>query len=426
MELAYGKGLLPVELDEAHFDLTTVLPRERAALENPHAVFLKKARHPLEAVPLPELVRHRGLRKPKVTIVIADHTRPVPDCLLVPWIVEALNVEDILVTILVGTGTHRTTTEAELERMLGRENLKRFRVISHDCRDPSHLVRVGSSADGGICHLNRIYCEADIRLCTGFIEPHFFAGFSGGGKAIVPGIAGLDTICHAHRAELIAHPDTTWGNIDANPLQKLIREMVCLCPPDCIVNVSLNNCKEMTDIFIGDCIAAHEEGCRLVREVTCVPAARKYPVVVTSNSGYPLDMNYYQTVKGLSAAARITEDGGSIIMASECSQGIPAESAFEKMLALPTASERLLDDILKASPTEIDQWQAQVLLQIIGRYRVYLFSALSRTLQPITRVEHIDDIGATLHALKEESRAERLSVAVLPMGPMTIPMLSPP
>jgi nickel-dependent lactate racemase len=285
------------------------------------------------------------------------------------------------------------------------------------------MVRVGKTACGGICLLNQAYCEADIRIATGFIEPHFFAGFSGGAKAIVPGIAGLETIQYFHRAQLIAHPSVTWGKTAENPLLNLAREMVALLPPDFVVNVTLNHQKEITDFFVGDFISAHEQGFRRAAEESFIAVPRKFPVVVTSNSGYPLDMNFYQTVKGISAAAGIVEEGGSIIIVSECGNGIPAGSHFEKLLLQPVSTRELFEHIMESRETVHDQWQVQILLKILLKYNVFLYSTLDRQQQKRIRVTFIDDIQKALDAERISRGIEPLPVAVMPLGPLTIPFV---
>lgn len=421
IQLAYGKETLDLKLDPEKFDIAVLLPTDSPPLVNPERVFFDRAASPVKASPLRDLARRKGIYRPSLVIVTADHTRPVPDRLLVPWIVDALQIPDRDVTILVGTGTHRAPTNDELERMLGKENRERFKVVCHDCRNDAELVTVGQTACGGTCRLNRIYVDADIRLATGFIEPHFFAGFSGGAKAVVPGVAAFDTIGHFHRADLIAHPGTTWGITTGNPLLELSRTMVALCPPDAIVNVALNSSKAITDIFTGHYVEAHDVGCQSVGAESIIPVPRKYPVVITTNSGYPLDMNYYQTVKGLSAAARITEPGGSIIAASECSQGLPEASPFADILTRSESTDSLLNKILAATKTAEDQWQAQTLFQIISAFDVYLYSGLERRQQKQTRVTPIDSIEQTLDRIRRIRGLKKIPVAVLPLGPVTIP-----
>ncbi|MCJ7773710.1 MAG: nickel-dependent lactate racemase, partial [Desulfobacterales bacterium] len=296
LKLAYGKGFLDLYLEPSLFDVTVLLPVDTRPLKIPEHVFRQKAKNPLGSSPLGKLVPPVNTNS-SVVIVVSDHTRPVPDSLLIPWIVNELRVDDSCVSILVGTGTHRSPTKEELFNMFGAQILDRFEIIIHDCKDKNNLINVGRSACGGTCQLHKRYVDADIKIATGFIEPHFFTGFSGGSKAIVPGIAGLETILYFHRAQIIADPLATWGNIEQNPVLQLSRDMTSLCPPDCVANVTMNLKKEITGIFIGNHIPAHNEGCKEAKKQFCSPVHRKFPVVITTNSGYPLDMNFYQTVK---------------------------------------------------------------------------------------------------------------------------------
>jgi len=230
-------------------------------------------------------------------------------------------------------------------------------------------------------------------------------------------------VLHFHRAKLIADPATTWGLLEGNPLQKLTREMVSLCPPQFIVNVTLNLDKEITGFVAGDVLAAHEVGCRQAYEEACVEVDRAYPVVVTTNSGYPLDQNFYQTVKGISAAARIVEEGGTIVVASQCSQGLPNDGTVREILAEPIESHELLDQLLQSDVTRHDQWQVQTLLQIARRAEIILYSDLSAEDARLTRVKTTTDLSATMQKLHTQRGEPRLPVAVLPAGPLTIPML---
>jgi nickel-dependent lactate racemase len=279
--------------------------------------------------------------------------------------------------------------------------------------------------DGAPALINRHLAEADVRIITGFIEPHFFAGFSGGSKAIVPGVAGLRTIQHFHRAALIAHPRTTWGDIAGNPLQQLSRAMVALCPPHFIVNVTLDQQKRITGVFAGAMLQAHDAGCAQAYREALSPVPRRFPVVVTTNSGYPLDQNFYQSVKGISAAARIVEPGGTIIIASRCDQGLPNDGEFRRLLADARPSPELLAAILSSSHTPHDQWQVQTLLQCLSQARIILHSELAPRERALTRTEHSDDLTATLEGLAlRHGGAARLRIAILPLGPLTIPVVA--
>ncbi len=420
MKLAYGTSGLTLTLDPSTWDAEIILPEERPALEDAHAAFVAAAAAPLGTPSFAELGRRVGVGR--VCIAIADHTRPVPDHLLLPWIVAALGVSDEQVTVMVGTGTHRGSTEDELARMLGPAR-GRFTAINHDCQATADLFDCGRSTCGGPIVLNRHWVAADLRIATGFIEPHFFAGFSGGSKAIVPGIAGLETVRHFHRASLIAHPRTTWGLTSDNPLQQLTRSMTAVCPPHAIVNVLLNHRKAISHVVVGDVTAAHDAGCAIALREALRPVMRRYPVVVTTNSGAPLDQNFYQTVKGISAAARIVEPGGTIIVASECRVGLPSEGEFATLLADPRDNTALLAAILANPHTLHDQWQVQTLLQCAAQARIILVSALSAADRQLTRTAHADTVDAALAVAHAELGPGCHPLAVLPQGPLTIPTL---
>ena len=422
IQLAYGDTFLELVLDPAFFNVDIIFPPKPPSLKDPQAVFIQNAKTPLGSLPLKKLVPQKSVKALSVVIVISDHTRPVPDHLLIPWIVTELGVEDSCVTILVGTGTHRSPTNEELLNMLGPSVIDRFEIIVHDCKDTKNLVEVGQSRSGEKCWINKHYVEADVKIATGFIEPHFFAGYSGGSKAIVPGIAGLSTISYFHRPQIIADPLSTWGNIDHNPVLQLSREMTALCPPDCIINVTMDLTKNITGIYIGNHITAHEAGCLKAKKQHCVKVHQNYPVVVTTNSGHPLDLNFYQTVKGISAASTITEQGGTIIAASKCGNGLPEKSEFEKILSKDLSDVKLLNSIINNDITMQDQWQVQVLLQILQKNKVGLYSMMNKNMLKIARVDHVYDIKKSLTHIRRSLDVSRLPVAVLPYGPLTIPV----
>jgi nickel-dependent lactate racemase len=298
----------------------------------------------------------------------------------------------------------------------------RFRVVNHQCEDTAGLTFMGKSSCGGECWMNRLWVEADLRIATGFIEPHFYAGFSGGSKAVVPGIAGLETVRHFHRASLIAQPRATWTEVSGNPLQQLTREMTSLCPPHFIVNVTLDPQKRITGFYAGDVTQAHDAGCAAAATESAVRVGQRYPVVLTTNSGYPLDQNFYQTVKGISAAARIVQEGGVILIASRCNLGLPAEGDFAAILSDPRNNAELHSRIQSSPVTRHDQWQVQTLLQCLEKARVILYSELSPADRDLTRTGHCDDLETTLLRLASQSRPP-LRVAVLPQGPLSVPTL---
>jgi nickel-dependent lactate racemase len=429
INLAYGTDFFELDTSLPGLEFEVFLPDSPAALPDAKANFNAAIENPLNSLPFLSVARDalsaslvEG-RKPKVVIAVADHTRPVPDRLLVPWLAEHLDLPDECITILIGTGTHRGSTPDEINRMFG-SAASRFNIVNHNCQSQQDLVFVGNSSCGGECWLNRHWVEADFRIATGFIEPHFYAGFSGGSKALIPGIAGLQTVRHFHRASLIDSPEVTWAKIEGNPLQALTREMAALCPPHFVVNVTLNRDKDITGIFAGELIAVHNAGSRVSLEEATVRVSRRYPIVITTNSGYPLDQNFYQTVKGLSAASRLVEPGGVILVLSKCDNGLPSEGEFANILSDFRTHAELYQFILDTEVTKHDQWQVQTLLQCLAKARIVMYSSLSPGDRSITRTEHTDDPIATLLEIAGASSADRLPVAVLPLGPLTIPVVA--
>ena len=350
-------------------------------------------RRPIGARPLRDLVGARD----RVAVVIPDITRPLPTDRLLPWLFAELpHVPAQNVTIINGTGSHRANTPAELERMVGRAVASTYRIVNHDAQDPSALAAVGQSRDGRPVSLNRAYVEADRRIVLGFIEPHFMAGFSGGYKGIFPALADIDSIMHYHRAAVIGDPKSTWGVLDGNPTQEQIRHNGALLPLDFCINVTLNRDRAITGFFCGDVIPAHERAAPPPGRPRWSPATGRFPIVVTTNSGYPLDQNLYQAVKGMSAAAQIVRDGGYILTAARCNDGFPAHGNFKRLLVEHRTPQALLDTMLAPGFSMFDQWEAQMLAMILVRARAGLYSEIPADELRRAHVEPVADVGARL------------------------------
>ncbi len=279
---------------------------------------------------------------------------------------------------------------------------------------------MGRSSYGGEIWLNNDYLRADVRIVTGFIEPHFFAGFSGGPKGIVPGVAGINTIMHLHNAQMIGHPSSTWAQLEGNPVQGEIREAVAMAPPHFMVNVALNAQRQITALWAGHYIEAHEVGCRFVAEQATRPVEDLFDIVITTNSGYPLDQNLYQAGKGMSAAARIVRPGGAIIAAAECCDGLPDHGNFKDLLQMRSTPKALLEMIEAPGFALYDQWEAQTQAIVQCRADVYLYSSLDPQTVRNAMLTPIDDIGVALAALIERY-GPNARIAVLPEGPQTVP-----
>jgi nickel-dependent lactate racemase len=307
--------------------------------------------------------------------------------------------------------------------MLGPDVVASYRVVNHSAHDPATLARAGTTADGRPDYFNRDYVEADRRIVLGFIEPHFMAGFSGGYKGIFPALADIDSILHYHRAQVIGDPRSTWGLLEGNPTQDQIRANGSLLPVDFCINVTQNRARQITRYFCGAVGAAHDAGCRFARETAMVATLRPFPVVVTTNSGYPLDQNLYQAVKGMSAAAQIVEQDGLILAAARCNDGFPAHGNFRKLLFEHDSPRAILDTILTPGFSMYDQWEAQLLAMIRLRSQVGLYSEIPPDQVERAHLEPVGDIGARIRD-ELERRGAGTPIAVLPEGPMTIPYLA--
>lgn len=413
-EILYGKEGLTIDLpDDAFIIEPTNLPK----VEDEQQALLDAVRNPIGTTPLREQVKATD----KVAIVISDITRPTPNHILVPFLIHELNhvpLENFV--IINGTGTHRDQTREEFIGMLGEWVVENIRIINNQCHNKDTLVNLGRSKFGCDVYLNKDYVEADFRIVTGFIEPHFFAGFSGGPKGIMPGIAGIETILTFHNARMIGDPLSTWGNMVNNPVQDMTREINSMCKPDFMLNVTLNREKEITNVFAGELYQAHDKGCAFAKEHAMYRCEERFDVVVASNSGYPLDQNLYQAVKGMSAAHKIVKEGGSIIIAAECSDGLPDHGNYAKIFDLAETPQELLNLINDPEFEMFDQWQVQKQAVIQVWADVYVYSKLTDDQIKATMLKPTKNIEETLEKLRDKYGPE-MTVAVLPLGPLTIP-----
>jgi nickel-dependent lactate racemase len=418
MRLDYGEHGLEVDLPDER--LTVIEPVFKPALPDAHAALIAALRKPIGRAPLRELAR-RGQR---VAISVCDITRAQPRREMLRALIEEMpEIRDDDITILIATGTHRVNTPAELEAMLGPDIVRRYAVVNHDSRDNASLAGVGETSTGVPVYLNRRWVEADFRITTGFVEPHFFAGFSGGPKMVAPGLAGLATVLVLHDAARIGHPNATWGITEGNPIHDDVREIARATGVDFAVDVTLNRQQRITAVFAGDLFEEHRRACAQVKCDAMRPVEAPFDVVVTTNSGYPLDQNLYQAVKGVSAAAQVVKPGGTIVCAAECRDGLPSHGAYGRLLASQPTPEALLRMITADGHAVPDQWQVQIQAQIQMKARVMIKnSCLPPAAVRAAHFEPIDDVGGAIdEAMRSAGPAATL--CVLPQGPQTIPYL---
>lgn len=417
--IAYGKGRIPLRMDPARARWHLITPRSEPPLETPEDEFHLAASKPAGSPPLSKLAGPGD----QIVIVTSDGTRPVPNKTLIPWIVKELGAPPENITILLGTGSHRPNTPEEIAAMMGGDVTGRLRIVNHNAFDPNQNCAVGKAHPIGDVALAREYVDANKRIVVGFIEPHFFAGYSGGAKGIVPGIASIDTILNLHSFGIIGHPNSSYGIIDNNPTQEAIRAAVALRPPDFMVNVTLNSEKQITGFYLGHYIEAHLKGCEHVKTTAMAAVPHRFPVVITSNSGFPLDQNLYQSVKALSVAARIVENGGRIFLVSECSDGLPAHGNFGQYFNKGLKSAELLEWIRKQPKPGLDQWQAQTLANVLLKANVSVYSHLSPEQAERCAMTPVSDLQKAVDKHLDGYNGD-VCAAVLPDGPLTIPYLA--
>jgi len=420
VKLAYGKTGLDVRLPEG-VRADIVAPKHVAALADQAGAIRHALRNPVGSRLLRELVKPSDT----VGIVCNDITRATPYQTILPVLLDELSyVSDDAITILIATGTHRPNTPDELGTMLGERVVERFRIVQNDAHDRDSHALAGTTASGNDVWIHKEYLRSDVRILTGFIEPHFFAGFSGGGKACMPGLTLLETTLRNHCARHIDHPKATWGVTQGNPIWEEIREAARMVSLSFLLNVALNREKQITGVFAGDVDQAHERGCAFVKQHAMVRVDAPYDVVITSNSGYPLDLNLYQSVKGMSAAAQIVKKGGAIILAADCWDGIPDHGWYKKLLFEAASPASLLEKMREGDCRCQDSWQAHLHAAICQRADVYLFSH-NLTDQQIEQamLRPCRDIAATVDQLLD-FYGQDASICILPEGPQTIPYVA--
>ena len=413
-EFPYGDSLLTASIPATNVSLV-LETSDVGGLENETQRILDSLRSPIEHLPLRDSV-HKG---DKVAVLVTDNTRACPDDRLVPPILAELErkVARDNITIIVALGLHPPLDREELARLLGRDITEKYNVVNHD---PSATLFLGQTSRGTPVDINTRVVEADFRVSTGFIEPHFFAGFSGGRKSIAPGVFGLRSAYANHSYKMIEDPRSRAGILGGNPIHEDLVEQAGMARLDFIVNVLLNKQRQITHVVSGDPIRAHERGCDIEREIAGVNVDHKVDITITTNSGAPLDLDLYQTVKGMDNASLITRDGGIVIIASSCSAGVGPE-AFRELHVSVGSPKEVLQKIRREEPIGV-QWQNQILARTQLRNDIYLVSELEDSV--------VRDMMLTpIHSIEEglskafEALGQQAEVAVMREGPLVLPLL---
>jgi lactate racemase len=418
INLLYGKEGKIVEFPEEK--TTVILPKPSKPVDNEKTALLEALRKPIACQPINQLVKSEDT----VAIVFSDITRAMPSHRVLPVLLDELShVPDQQITLINALGTHRSNTQEELIEILGEKIVKRYHILQHDCHAEKDLTYLGTTVRGHEIWVNRVYMESSVRILTGFIEPHLFAGFSGGPKSVLPGVAGIKTINANHCPQMIGDPKSTFTFTTGNPIWEEMLEVAKRSNPTFILNVTLTDDRQITGVFVGNLEEAHQAGVDFIKKTAMIPVEEPFDIVVVTAGGYPMDISMYQSVKGIAVSAGIVKDGGAVILASECPEGLPSYGEYGPLMALAKTPDQLLEKIYHPGFFMQDQWDAQIQAQISKRVKVFIFSDGLKD-QEIRQVlaEPCHSISDLVNELIDKY-GNQARVAVLPAGPLSVPFV---
>ena len=416
--LKYGKEGIPLDIKETPGFVGVMTPSDPEPIKDPMSKIEESLRKPIESKPLTDIARGRK----NACIVVSDITRPVPNTVILPpllKIVEGAGVPRSEITILISTGIHRPSTAEELVRLVGPDIIKLYKVVDHFSKNREDMIEVGKIGGKVPALVNRLYVEADLKILTGFIEPHMWAGYSGGRKSILPGISSVETLEFMHGPEMIAHQNTEYGMLEGNLFHEAGLEIMEKAGADFIVNVTLNTKKEVTGIFSGHPVKAHLTGCEFLARHCVREVDAPLDFIVTTNAGAPLDLNFYQTVKGITGAATAVKPKGDIIIASHCTEGAGSPE-YKKILDMVDSPSSFVCRIMQKEFFIPDQWCAQETYQVLMDKDVWIYSdGLSTEEIKRYHMRPVKSIPETIQALLLK-HGPNARWAVVPDGPMVI------
>jgi nickel-dependent lactate racemase len=414
-KLTFGEGIIDLRIPET----VSILDMKRVEpLPDPKGAVYAALAEPIESPPLEELARG----KKNACVVISDITRPVPNRIILPPMLEVLEESGIgreNITILIATGMHRPNQGEELEYLVGHQIMDNYRIVNHFCREPEEYRKI-DEIEGSPIEVNKHYLDADLKILTGLIEPHFYAGFSGGRKAILPGISSFETMKFMHSYKMIDHPKVTNCLLEGNPFHEYGIRVTELVGVDFILNAVINNERKVAGVFAGHYNHAHEAGCEMVYGNSTVTLDSPMDLVITSGGGYPLDATFYQMSKALIGAKDILKKGGTILVACECKEGI-GNPEFCGILRSVCSPQEFFEGYCDPENFVIDQWCAQNIYQVMDYAgKVYVYS-------PGLSQEDLEKMGATKIENVQETVNELLpgheNVVLVPDGPYVVGMI---
>ena len=403
IKFPYGKEFLQLEIPESRLQAVLVSQLHHyKAQHTPQELVEQAMAAPVGCKPLHELSKG----KENIVIIASDHTRPVPSKVIIPPMLRELRRGNphANITILIATGCHRDTTPEELADKFGADIVQREHIVVHDCSKEENLVSIGTLPSGGELKINKLAAEADLLVSEGFIEPHFFAGFSGGRKSVLPGVAGRISVLANHCSEFIAHPKARTGILEGNPIHEDMLWAAKKAKLQYIVNVVIDQDKQPIFAVAGDVEQAHAAGCEFLSSL-CKVKADPCDIVISTNGGYPLDQNIYQAVKGMTAAEAAVKEGGVIIMLAKSNDGHGGAHFYEQLSSEPDIGKTMNVFLSRGrNETQPDQWQTQIFIRVLQKAQVIYVS------------DAPDDMVQGLHMIPAHSLEEALAKAEQLLG----------
>jgi len=421
VDINYAKGNLTLDLDD-RYDVTVIAKNPMPVLADPKAAIIEAINNPVGGGVLDDLA---GPGK-TACILICDITRPVPNGLFLPILIKRMMDQGVTasdITVLVATGLHRPNEGAELEELVGSEwVMNTVNIVNHFARDDATHTDLGKTETRGTSVLiDSRFVDADIKIATGLVEPHFMAGYSGGRKVIAPGVAHADTITTFHNAEFMENPNAINCNLIGNPLHEEQLEIVKMVGGALALNTVIDEHRQLSMVTFGEIIESHAQAVNFVKSYTEVTVPQLFKTVVTSTAGYPLDKTYYQTVKGMVGAMDILEPGGNLIIASACDEGMGSDEFVESQKRLISLGpDEFLTEIQKKSRADIDEWQTEMQLKPMRIGTIHLYTdGLSDEELVLTGVNIVTSVEDAIAQSVQQSGDNR--IAVIPEGPYVIP-----
>ena len=417
IHMKYGHGTIPINIPDKNV-VSILEPSEAEVLLDADKVIRQSISEPIASLPLAELAKGRD----SACIVISDITRPVPNKVILPPILETLEREGISrnqLTILIATGIHRPNEGEELEEMVGRDIMNSYRIVNHFSQDLETHSNLGNTKNGTPVYIDNTYLQSDLKIATGLIEPHLMAGYSGGRKAICPGIASIETMKVMHGPEIMEHPNCSVGILDGNPFHIEATEIALMAGVDFNLNVAIDKDRQITGVFAGDLVQSHIAGARFVEENATATIPSPADAVVVSSAGYPLDSTFYQAIKGLLTAVEIVKEGGSILLLAACSEGIGSKP-FTDLLFKTDDLTAFVEGLYNPANFVIDQWQLEELAKVARKADIYFYS---------DGIPFHQRTKLFVHALKNPQEGieqifhqygEDIQIAAIPEGPYVL------